>query len=101
MTTPMTTPMTTDVAHSQLQEQVFEAVIAAVRVVFEDDTADRLTLDTTFEEMGATSLEVATVAFELEDAFDVEILNQELADFRSLREARDIVVALIEARSAA
>ena len=49
-------------------------------------------------DLGLTSLEVVSVAFELEDRFAIEIRDRYLDDFRTLGEARDTVLALLRER---
>lgn len=81
-----------------LEDEVYSMIITTIRGMFPQCADAELSLDTTFEELGTTSLEVVTVAFELEDAYGIQIHNESLDDFRSIRQARDIVVALVKGR---
>lgn len=54
--------------------------------------------DTRFIDLGARSLELVSVAFELEDLYDIEIHQRNLNDFKTIGQAIQIVTALVEAR---
>ena len=60
-----------------------------------------LTLQTRFMDLGARSLELVAVAFELEDEFEIEIHQRSLNDFVTLDHAVAVVRALVAERSAA
>lgn len=84
---------------TSLEEQALSMVFTAIRAVLEEERGSlSLTLDTTFEDLGMRSLDVVTIAFELEDAFGIHIHTNSLDDFRSVRQARDTVVALVRAK---
>ncbi len=88
--------MTRTLSDAELEVEVFEKLLAAIHHVLGIEKTE-LTIDTTFQSLGASSLDVVALVFELEDAFDVEILDRNLARFQSLRQARDTVVSLVKA----
>lgn len=47
---------------------------------------ERITPDTTFEELGMDSLDGTTLLFHLEEAFDITIPDEEAAKFKSVRQ---------------
>ena len=76
--------------------EIEHAIIAAIRKV--KDVGDLpLGPETSFRDLGITSLEVVTLAFELEDAFGIVIKDQYMDDFRTVAEARDTVLELLAA----
>lgn len=58
-----------------------------------------LTPDTRFDSLGLESLEKAIVVFELEDAYAISIVDANLDTFRSVAEARDVVLSLLERKA--
>ncbi|HEX6099230.1 MAG TPA: acyl carrier protein [Thermoanaerobaculia bacterium] len=58
-----------------------------------------LTPDTRFESLGLESLERAIVIFEIEDAYEISIIDANLDTFRNVAEARDVVLSLLERKA--
>lgn len=50
-----------------------------------------VTLDSSLESLGVSSLDAITIVYEIEDAFDVEVPNEEL---ESLKIVEDIVIGI-------
>ncbi len=69
-----------------LTERVI-AVIAAVKRIPEE----RITLESTFEELGIDSLDGVEIVSELEEEFDISIPNEVAFEMRSVR---DVVESL-------
>lgn len=61
---------------------------------------EQLSLDTNFIELGITSLEFVMIAFELEDAYNIEVFDGNLDPYQTLREAKEIVTNLIAQKEA-
>ncbi|HEV2132301.1 MAG TPA: acyl carrier protein [Longimicrobiaceae bacterium] len=70
------------------------AVIAAVKRIPEE----RITLDSSFEELGIDSLDGVEIVSELEEEFDISIPNEVAFEMRSVR---DVVDSLASALAAA
>jgi acyl carrier protein len=87
-------------AHEETEESVAQAVMEAVQKCL-GKAAQNVTLQSNFSEIGAHSLDVVTIAFELEDRFDIEIHRRNLDDFASVQHAVDIVISLLAERRAA
>ncbi len=52
---------------------------------------DTITPDTTFDELGADSLDMAELIMEVESKFDVEIPDEELEKFRNIKDVIDFI----------
>jgi acyl carrier protein len=76
-------------------EAVEEEIYAAIRRVKPSLQSIPLTPDTPIENLGLESLERAIVVFELEDAYEVSIVDENLDRFRTVAEARDVVLMLL------
>lgn len=73
-----------------IEERVMAAVAASQRVPVE-----RVTPETTFEELGMTSLDALALIADLEEEFGVEIPNEEALSLRDVRQAIACVRALV------
>jgi acyl carrier protein len=49
--------------------------------------AEKIQLDSSFEELGMDSLDAVELLADLEEAFDVSIPNSELQNFKTIRQA--------------
>jgi acyl carrier protein len=76
-------------------EAIEEEIYAAIRRVKPSLQSIPLTPDTPIENLGLESLERAIVVFELEDAYEVSIVDENLDRFRTVAEARDVVLMLL------
>ncbi|MBS1875732.1 MAG: acyl carrier protein [Acidobacteria bacterium] len=60
---------------------------------------DKITIDSTFQELGIDSLDGINILFALESAFDISIPDDKAKEIRSVREMVDGVRMLVEAKS--
>jgi acyl carrier protein len=72
-----------------IEERVKRAVAEAAHTAVE-----RLTPDTTFAELGMTSLDALALIADLEEEFGVEIPNEDAMSLRDVRQAVECVRAL-------
>ena len=77
---------------------VEEAICKAIRTVKPSLAQLPLNSETRFDSLGLQSIERIMVVFEIEEAFEVSIVDQQLDTFRSVGEARDLVLKLSVAR---
>lgn len=77
-----------------MPEAIEERVMKAIAVTAHVPT-ERVTNDTTFEELGMTSLDALALIAELEEEFGVEIPNEEAFGLRDVRQAVACVRALL------
>lgn len=61
---------------------------------------EQLSLDTNLRELGITSLEFIMISFELEDAYNIEIVDANLDTYQTIREAKEIVTNLLAIKEA-
>ena len=79
-------------------ETVEEGICKAIRSVKPSLASLPMSSDTRFDSLGLESIERILVVFEIEEAFEVSIVDQQLDTFRSVGEARDLVLKLVGAR---
>lgn len=79
---------------------VEEAIYKAIRTVKPSLSNLPMSADTRFDSLGLESIERIMVVFEIEEAFDVSIVDQQLDTFRTVGEARNTVLKLAELRRA-
>ena len=63
----------------------------AVEVLAVDPS--QVTLTTSFEDLGADSLDLVELVMALEETFDIEVAEDELKEIRTVREAFELVYA--------
>ncbi len=73
-----------------IEERVKKAVAASARV-----PGERVTPETTFEELGMTSLDALALIADLEEEFGVEVPNEKALTLRDVRQAVACVRALL------
>jgi acyl carrier protein len=73
------------------------AAVASVKRIPEE----RVTIDSTFEEMGMDSLDAMNLLFELEEDFKISIPDQEAKSIRNVRAAVEGVSKLVAEKPAA
>jgi acyl carrier protein len=75
---------------AEIDETIMQAISKTIHV-------DRSTLSPhmRFDSLGASSLEVVCIVFEIEDAYDVNIVNEGRDDFKTIAAARDLVLDLL------
>jgi acyl carrier protein len=88
----------TDVVYaaSVIEEEIYNAI----RKVKPSLASIPLDSSTRFDSLGLESLERAIVVFELEDFYEVSIVDADLDDFRTVGEARDTIAKLLAGKSA-
>ena len=74
-----------------IEEKVMRAIAKATHTPIE-----QLTPDSTFEELGMTSLDALAIVAELEEEFGVEIANEDAMALRNVRGAVECVRTLTE-----
>ena len=76
-----------------MQEAIEERVKRAIAEA-SHTAVERLAPETTFEELGMTSLDALALVAELEEEFGVEIPNEEALSLRDVRQAVECVRTL-------
>jgi acyl carrier protein len=61
---------------------------------------DKVTLDSTFEELGIDSMDAVNILFGLESEFDINIPDDEAKDIRTIRQMAEGVEKLVAAKAA-
>jgi len=79
-----------------MSDAVAERVIASLASV-KRIPAEKITLDTNLQEIGIDSLDVFSLLFELENAFNISIPDDEV---RSIRTVKDIVEGIKKIQAA-
>ena len=74
-----------------IEDKVMRAIANATHTPIE-----QLTPDSTFAELGLTSLDALAIVAELEEEFNVEIANEDAMAFRNVRQAVECVRRLTE-----
>ena len=69
-----------------IEDKVMRAIANATHTPIE-----QLTPDSTFAELGLTSLDALAIVAELEEEFNVEIANEDALAFRNVRQAVECV----------
>ncbi len=77
-----------------IQEKVLEIIAQQKRIPVE-----RVTIDSSFDELGLDSLDAVNILFELEGAFDINISDEKARQIKSVREMVDGVSAIIATKS--
>lgn len=67
-----------------MSESVFQKV-AGIIAERKHISAEQINFETTFVELGVDSLEALSLIYDFEDAFDVEIPNEEAATIQNVR----------------
>ena len=73
-----------------IDERVIEVISRSQKV-----SIDQVKLDTTFEELGMTSLDALALIFGLEEEFNISIPNEDAMGLRTVREAVASVTKLL------
>ncbi|MET0622034.1 MAG: acyl carrier protein [Pyrinomonadaceae bacterium] len=76
-----------------MQEAIEERVKRAIAEA-SHTAVERLAPETTFEELGMTSLDALALVAELEEEFGVEVPNEDALSLRDVRQAVECVRAL-------
>ena len=81
-----------------MQDEMEQRVMRAIAEATHTD-GEQITLDSTFEELGMTSLDALAVVAELEEEFGVEIPNEDAMALRDVRQAVECVRTLRASRA--
>ncbi len=73
-----------------IEQKVIQVIAQSQKVPVET-----VTRDTTFEEIGMTSLDALALIFDLEEEFNISIPNEEAMGLRTVREAVESVTKLL------
>ena len=74
----------------EIEEQVIQVIAQSQQL-----SVEQVKLDTTFEEIGMTSLDALALIFDLEEEFNISIPNEEAMGIRNVREAVESVTKLV------
>jgi acyl carrier protein len=72
----------------------FELLTKIIVEVLGVDSSE-VTTDTTFEDLGADSLDVASIIIELEQELDIQIEDEELAEIKTVGDAVEKIQAAV------
>jgi len=75
-------------------EQTLKESIARQKMI----SVESITLDSSLDDLGITSLDSISLVFDVEDKYGVEVPNEELKKIRTLRDIVDGVDTLIQAK---
>jgi acyl carrier protein len=89
----------TRVTHSP--DDVLRTIQACIVKVDPDLGAIPLTLETNFTYLAVPSIVMITIVFEIEETFDIVIVDAGLDNFETIGELRDLVLALLARKDAA
>lgn len=78
-----------------IAERVVQTIARSQKV-----SAEQITLDTTFVELGMTSLDALGLIFDLEEEFGVEIPNEEAMGLRDVRQSVESIRKLLSEKVA-
>ncbi len=77
---------------NDLTERVISVIAKTQRI-----PREKITPDSTFEELGLDSLDSVNILFALEEEFNIEIPDEGVREIRSMRQMIDGVTKLVEA----
>ena len=80
---------------NNIRERVIGLVAGAAKV-----EPGRVTLDTTFEELGMSSLDALSLIYDLEEEFNVAIPNDDAIAMRDVRQAVESLERLVAGKGA-
>ncbi len=79
----------------ELTERVIAVMARSQRMA-----AERISPDSTFEELGIDSLDAVNILFALEEEFQINVPDEQARDIRTVRQMVDGIRTLIESGSA-
>ncbi|WP_446744551.1 phosphopantetheine-binding protein [Silvibacterium acidisoli] len=85
-----------DIPHDTAIEQAIYESIWRVKPSLQ---AMPMTPATRLSSLGLASIEIMSVVFEMEDVFEVSIVDRQLDTFRTIGEGRDVVRKLLDERN--
>ena len=77
----------------ELIERVRQVIATSKRIPVE-----RVTIDSTFEELGIDSMDSINILFDLESEFDIEIKDEDAKKIQTIREMIDGVTYLVNSK---
>ena len=77
----------------ELIERVRQVIATSKRIPVE-----RVTIDSTFEELGIDSMDSINILFDLESEFDIEIKDEDAKKIQTIREMIDGVTYLVDSK---
>jgi acyl carrier protein len=77
-------------------ETIVKSAIANQKMI----DAESITLDSSLEALGITSLDAITIVYEVEEMCDIEVPNDQLESLGTVADIVDGVKSLLEAQSA-
>lgn len=77
-------------ADQELTQRVIKAIASTQKI-----EPEKITIDSTFEELGIDSLDAVNILFALESEFDINIPDNAAEGFRSVRQVVDGIEKLI------
>ena len=80
-----------------MQDELNKKVIS-VMAATQHISEDKITIESTFQELGIDSLDGINILFALESAFDINIPDEAAKQIRTVREMVDGVRQLVEAK---
>ncbi len=80
------------------QQEIYPAIVKAIATQKRLDPS-RVSIDSTLQELGISSLDAITIVYEIEDLFDIEVDNEELENLKSVRNIVDGITKLVQAKS--
>lgn len=79
-----------------IQDRVLRVIATTQRIPLE-----RVTPESTFEELGIDSMDSINILFDLESEFDIEINDEDAKKIRTIREMVEGVTYLVETKQSA
>lgn len=80
------------------KQTVEDGIYKAIRTVKPSLAQLPMSAETRIDSLGLQSIERMMVVFEMEEAFGVSIVDQQLDTFRTVGEARELVLKLVGTR---
>ena len=78
----------------ELTQRVFNVIATVKRL-----PREKVTVDSSFQELGIDSMDAVEILFALENEFDITIPDEEAKTVRSIRQMADGVAKLVAAKS--
>lgn len=81
-----------------MQDELTKKVISTMAAT-QHIAEEKITIDSTFQELGIDSLDGINILFALESAFDISIPDEKAKEIRTVREMVDGVRLLVDAKT--
>jgi acyl carrier protein len=86
-------PVQLNVMSETIEERVLKVIAKTQRIPLE-----KVTVDSSFEELGMDSMDSINILFDLESEFDIEIDDEKAKQIRTVREMVDGIRQLVAAK---